>query len=121
MPNYDFRCKKCHKRFSVYFSYSDYGTVPVKCVFCHSTDVTRLINRIRIAHSQESRLDNFSDPSELEGLEDDPRTLGRMMREMSHETGEELGPEFDEVVDRLEKGQDPDEIAESMPDLADEE
>ncbi|NIW46821.1 MAG: hypothetical protein GWN30_19315, partial [Gammaproteobacteria bacterium] len=31
--------------------------------------------------------------------------------------GEDLGPEFDEVIDRLEKGQSPDEIEEALPDL----
>ena len=30
----------------------------------------------------------------LEGLEDDPRALGRMMRKMSKEMGEDAGPEF---------------------------
>jgi hypothetical protein len=31
--------------------------------------------------------------------------------------GEEVGPEFDEVVSRLEKGQHPDQIEREMPDL----
>jgi hypothetical protein len=34
--------------------------------------------------------------------------------------GEDLGEEFGEVVDRLEKGQSPEEIEEAMPELADE-
>ena len=46
----------------------------------------------------------------------DPRALGRMMKEMKGEIGEEMGGEFDEVVDRLEKGQTPDEIEQSFPD-----
>jgi hypothetical protein len=62
--------------------------------------------------------DDFSDPSALEGLEDDPQSLGRMMRKMGREMGEDMPPEFDEVVDRLEKGQSPDEIESAMPDLA---
>ena len=44
--------------------------------------------------------------------------MGRLMRKMSSEMGEDLGPEFDEVVDRLEKGQSPEEIESSMPDIA---
>jgi hypothetical protein len=36
---------------------------------------------------------------------------------MSQETGEDMGPEFDEVVGRLEAGEDPEEIEKSMPDL----
>jgi len=30
---------------------------------------------------------------------------------------EEIGPEFDEVIDRLEKGQNPEDIEREMPDL----
>jgi hypothetical protein len=55
----------------------------------------------------------------LDGLdEDDPKSVARWMRRMSQETGEDLGPEFDEVIDRLEAGQSPEDIEESMPDLA---
>jgi hypothetical protein len=31
--------------------------------------------------------------------------------------GEDMGPEFDEVIDRLESGQSPEDIEGSMPDL----
>jgi hypothetical protein len=40
-----------------------------------------------------------------------------MMRRMSNEMGEEMGPEFDEVIDRLETGQSPEEIEKALPDL----
>ena len=39
------------------------------------------------------------------------------MRKMAAETGESLGPEFDEVVGRLEKGEDPDKIERDMGEL----
>jgi hypothetical protein len=50
-------------------------------------------------------------------MENDPRALGRAMKEMQGEVGEEMGGEFNEVVDRLEKGQSPDEIDQAFPDL----
>jgi hypothetical protein len=62
-------------------------------------------------------LDDLADPDSLEGLEDDPRALGKMMRKMSGEMGEDMGPEFHEVIDRLEKGQSPEEIEKAMPEL----
>jgi len=63
-------------------------------------------------------LDDLTDPSVLSGLdEDDPKSIARWMRRMSREAGEDLGPEFGEVVDRLEAGQSPEEIEETMPDL----
>ena len=42
--------------------------------------------------------------------EEDPRAVGQFMRKMSHELGEDMGDEFNEVVDRLESGQAPDAI-----------
>jgi putative FmdB family regulatory protein len=117
MPNYDYRCLSCKKRFTIFMSYQEYGQKQVACPHCGSEQVQRRIGRIRFARSEESRLESLADPSSLEGLEDDPRALGRMMRTMSQETGEELGPEFNEVVDRLEKGQSPEEIEKELPDL----
>jgi len=59
--------------------------------------------------------------SGLDGLEDDPKALGQVMRRMKGEMGDEVGEdipaEFDEVVDRLESGQSPGEIESAMPDL----
>jgi len=69
------------------------------------------------ARSEDSRLEDMADPSKLAGLEDDPKAMARMMRQMGSEMGEEMGSEFDEVMDRLESGQSPEEIEESMPDL----
>jgi len=117
MPIYQYRCLNCHKRFEIFMSYAEYGTRPVLCTHCSSENVLRRIGRIRIAKSEESRLDDLADPSALAGLEDDPRELGRMMRKMSREMGEDMGPEFDEVIGRLEAGQSPEDIESELPDL----
>jgi len=117
MPVYEYRCLDCKRRFEIQLSYEEYDHKEVHCIHCDSTHLRRQINRVRIARSEDSRLEDMADPSALEGLEDDPRELGRMMRKMSAEMGEDLGPEFDEVVDRLEKGQSPEEIEEALPDL----
>jgi putative FmdB family regulatory protein len=121
MPNYEYRCLDCKRRFEVYLSYEEYGVKSVRCAYCNSEDVQRQIGRIRFARSEESRMENLADPSNLAGLEDDPKGLARMMRQMSSEMDEDLGPEYDEVLDRLESGQRPEEIEEAMPDLGSEE
>jgi putative FmdB family regulatory protein len=117
MPTYDFVCLNCHKRFEVFMSYSEYGTRPVACPHCASTDVRRRVGRVRIAKSEESRLESLADPSALEGLEDDPQALGQVMRKMGREMGEDMPAEFDDVVDRLEAGQSPEEIESALPDM----
>jgi len=70
-----------------------------------------------LKRSDASRLAEMPDPSRLEGIEDDPQSLGRMIRSMSNETGEDLGPEFSEVVDRLESGQSAEEIERELPEF----
>jgi len=62
-------------------------------------------------------MESVMDSSALEGMEDDPHAMGQMMRKMGKEMGEELPPEFDEVTNRLEAGQSPEEIESALPDL----
>jgi hypothetical protein len=79
-----------------------------------------LVSRVAVVRSGDSHLDDLSDPGEMAGLdENDPKSLARFMRKMADEAGEELGPEFDEVVGRLEAGEDPESIEKTMPDLGD--
>jgi putative FmdB family regulatory protein len=118
MPVYEYRCRACGKRSGIYQSYAEYGVVPVVCPHCSSAELERMIGRIRVARSEDSRLDDLADPGEWGGFdENDPRSMARMMRRMGSEFGEEAPPEFDEVVDRLEAGESPDEIENTMPDL----
>lgn len=120
MPIYEYRCHDCRRRVSLFYrSFSDIEDEPT-CPRCGGTHLTRLISRVAVVRSEESRLDDLADPSALDGLdEDDPKSIARWMRKMSSEVGEEMPEEFDEVIDRLESGQSPEEIEESMPDLAD--
>lgn len=118
MPTYDFICQNCNQRFDVFLTYSEYGKKTVTCIHCGSDKVRRRLTKVRIAKSQESRMDDMEgDLGNLEGMEDDPRALGRMMRKMGKEAGEDLPPEFDDVVGRLESGQSPEEIEKDMPEL----
>ncbi|HWQ84109.1 MAG TPA: FmdB family zinc ribbon protein [Anaerolineales bacterium] len=117
MPTYPYRCLNCKKRFEIFMTYAEYGSLSVSCPHCGDSNVARRINRVRITRSTDSMLDNLDDPSSLDGLEDDPKAMGQMMRRMGAELGEELGPEFHEVVDRLESGQSPEEIEAALPDL----
>jgi putative FmdB family regulatory protein len=117
VPNYDYVCLNCGCKFEQYFSYSDYGKIPVACPSCQSRQVSRKIGRIRVAKSDDSRMADFSNPESLNGIDEDPQKLGSMMRKMSSQMGEDMGPEFNEVVGRLEKGETPDQIEKELPEL----
>lgn len=118
MPTYDFICNTCNLRFDVFMSFAEYGKKPITCVHCNSKDARRRMTKVRIAKSNDSRADSIADDfSGFEGMENDPQAMGRMMRKMGKEVGEDLPPEFDEVVGRLESGQSPEEIEKAVPDL----
>jgi hypothetical protein len=56
-------------------------------------------------------MEDLTDPSAMGGFdENDPVSIARYARKMGQELGEEMPPEFDEVVDRLESGQSPEEV-----------
>jgi putative FmdB family regulatory protein len=118
MPIYEYRCHDCRRRVSLFYrSFSAIEEEPT-CPRCGGKRLTRLISRVAVVRSEESRLDDMADPAMLDGLdEEDPKSLARWMRKMSAEMGEEMPQEFDEVVDRLEAGQSPEEIEEALPDL----
>lgn len=121
MPIYEYRCQQCQKRFSIFWrTISEATSGDPTCPRCGSADVRRLVSRVRFVRSGASLLegDNLDDLSDFD--ENDPKSLGRMMRRMRDELGDEagdLGPEFDEVVSRLEKGESPEEIEKALPEL----
>jgi putative FmdB family regulatory protein len=125
MPMFDYRCDACKQKTTVFFrtlSAVDHSTAV--CSRCGSKKLTRLMARVRVLRGDAGDTlgpQGDVDPGlmrEMDGLdESDPRALGRFMRKMSEETGEDLGPEFGEVVARLERGEDPDAIEAKMGDV----
>lgn len=120
MPIYEYRCQDCRRRVTIMLrSFAEAANAaPPPCPRCGSKNLTRMVSRVAVLRSEESRLDNLADPSNMGDLdENDPKSVARWMRKMGNETGEDLGDEFHEVVNRLEAGEAPEEIEKSMPDL----
>jgi hypothetical protein len=60
----------------------------------------KIVSRVAIFRSEESRLESLADPSKLAGLdENDPKSMARWMKKMGKEMGEEMGEDFDQVVE----------------------
>ncbi|MBI3537614.1 MAG: zinc ribbon domain-containing protein, partial [Chloroflexi bacterium] len=111
----------CKKRVSIFFrSFND--TTDPRCPNCDSADLTRLVSKVATLKSEDARLEAMSDPATFSGVdENDPRSVARMMRKMGDQMGgEDLGPEFTEMVDRMESGESPEEIEKTMPGMGDE-
>ena len=116
MPIYEYRCADCKRRVSVFFRSFSTTTEP-QCPNCGGKKLARLVSRVATVKSEETRLEAMSDPSSFGDVdENDPKSVARFMRKMGNQMGgEDLGPEFGEMVDRLESGESPEEIEKTMP------
>ncbi|MEZ4710481.1 MAG: zinc ribbon domain-containing protein [Caldilineaceae bacterium] len=121
MPIYEYFCRNCRKRVSIFFrTISAAQNQTAICPECASAELHRLMSRVRVLKSDDSRMDDLADPSMLAGLEnEDPRALASFMRRMSDEMGEPMDAEMNEMVGRLEAGESPEEIEKSLPDVGD--
>ena len=100
MPIYEYRCSACRRKTTVVTLSVGAAVEPV-CQHCGGRSLTKLVSRVAVRRSEESRLEGLADPSSLGGLdENDPKSMARWMKKMGREMGEEAGPDFDEEVDR---------------------
>ena len=120
MPIYEYRCTECGQKARKFWrSFADIDHCSLECPSCGAHSFQRLISRVAVIRSEEAHMEDLTDPSSLAGLdEDDPKSIARWMRKMSKQVGEEMPAEFDEVIDRLEAGQSPEEIEADMPEFA---
>jgi putative FmdB family regulatory protein len=106
MPIYEYRCRKCGKRFSV-LTLRVSETPSPQCDKCGSRAADRLMSRFAMPKSEEARMESLADPNKLEGLdENDPKSVSRWMRKMGKEMGDEFsGEDFDEMMDEVDAGE----------------
>ncbi len=99
MPIYEFRCIDCGKRNTI-ITLSVKADFGIKCKFCGSKNLQKLVSRIAIRLSEESRIEKLSDPSILSGIdENDPRSVAKWMKRLGKEFGDELEPDFEDSIE----------------------
>lgn len=104
MPVYEFVCNTCRAQISVFVRTVN-SPVNAACEKCGSADLRRLVSKFAVLRGPGG--------GNLEGLDDmmggfdenDPRAMAAWAREMQRESGEDMGPEFDDMVSRLERGE----------------
>jgi putative FmdB family regulatory protein len=106
MPIYEYRCRSCGRRSQLFFRSFSSTTEP-RCPHCQSTEVDRLPSRFAQVRSESGYRDLLSDPSSFGDVNyDDPRSVAEWAKKMGEASGAEMGPEYDEMVEQLQQGDD---------------
>jgi putative FmdB family regulatory protein len=99
MPIYEYRCEDCGKISEFLLIKSDEIFVP-RCKKCKSKKMSRVLSRVRVVRSEESRMESLADPSKWAGLDEkDPKSMAKWMKKMGKEMGEDMGEDVDQMVD----------------------
>jgi len=99
MPIYEYRCEVCGKISEFLLIKTDEVFTP-QCKRCKSKKMTRVLSKVRVIRSEESRMESLADPSKWGDLDEkDPKSMAKMMKKLGKEFGEELGEDADQMVD----------------------
>ena len=138
MPVYEFLCRHCNRIFSFHSFKVETDKIP-GCPKCGAEDLQRVPSRFGVNASRKaaSKGDEGSGPdlddprmeremmrlaSEFEGMdENDPRQMAAAVRRMTELAGEPVTPAMEEMIRRLEAGEDPEQVEEELGDALEEE
>jgi putative FmdB family regulatory protein len=139
MPVYEFLCAACNKIYSFHSFTVETDKVPT-CPRCGAEDLKRVPSRFGVnapkktaaARDGDGDDTDFDDPrmeremmrlaAELEGMdENDPRQMAKAVRRMTELAGEPVTPAMEEMIRRLEAGEDPERLEEELGDALEEE
>ena len=136
MPIYEFYCQDCHMIFN-FFSRSINTEKRPLCPKCGKLKLDRQMSVFSRGRNQKEGEDETPmpdlDESKMEQAmnllakeadhmdENDPKQAANLMRKLTDMTGLNLGPSMEEALQRMEAGEDPEQIEAEMGDLLEEE
>lgn len=139
MPIYEFYCPNNNKIYSFFAKSISAGQLVPRCPDNPAYRMIKQISQVSVLLRSEDRAeaDGLDEDgvdearmdaamaemeSEMTGMDEenpDPRQMGRMMRKMADLTGEKMEPAMQEMIGRLEAGEDFNKIEEQFADSLD--
>ncbi len=131
MPIYEFYCEDCHTIFN-FFSRTVNTTKRPVCPKCKKKKLQRQVSAFAFTGKakEDSDLDDLPfDEGKMEQAmnmlageaekmnEDDPRQAANLMRKLSDMTGMQMGSGMEEALQRMESGEDPEQVEAEMGDI----
>ena len=104
MPIYEYWCKSCQRKISVY--QQDISS-SVRCPRCGNSELKRVFSTFAMHKTSKDVYEDILSDRELTHgmLKNDPRAMAEWNKRMTG--GEKSTPEYEEITDRMEKGEWP--------------
>jgi len=116
MPIYEYQCQEC-RRISGFLILNPKEPFAPRCSGCGSTSLTRVLSRVHVRLSEETRLEKLADPGAWGGFdENDPKSAARVLKKMTQEMGEDTAGEVDQLVEEAMEGGDGSSAQDSLED-----
>jgi len=115
MPLFEYRCQDCSRRFTMLV-----GVVAeqreLACPHCRSVHLKKLISRFGSPRSEDQMLDDLADPDRIGDIEEDPKRLKKWIREMGKTMDEDMGDDFEEMLESVDEPEAADQEGSSTGD-----
>jgi hypothetical protein len=134
MPIYEFYCRDNHRIYQFYARTLAQGKIVPACPDNPKFKMQKILSSFAVVGrateggaAEAAGADATDDPRMEAAMgamehefarvdENDPRSMGRMMRRMADLAGEKMDGELDQVVRKLGEGADPDSLGDMVPD-----
>jgi hypothetical protein len=135
MPIYEFFCQNNRRIYSFFARSLRYSDLTPRCPDNPKWKLEKMVSAFAITgRAKESAMGGDADDPKMDAAMEamerefgnlgdtdnpDPRALAKMMRRMGELTGQKMPEQMDDVIARLEKGEDPDKLEEEYGEVFD--
>lgn len=115
MPIYEYFCGSCNTIYQ-FLMRADRTEDQLRCPKCEAGNLERVMSLFSTTSSRARNDEELAD--DLADIdENDPRSMAKAVRRMADEMGEDLGPELEHALNRLEAGEDPEKIEQELEEM----
>lgn len=120
MPLYEYICQSCQHKAMIY--HKTFSQSSSRCPKCGNDALKRIFSTFSVGKTTKDLYDGILNDSQLVNglMNNNPRALAEWSKRMNY--GESVAPEYEEMVDRMERGELPDKpvgatATESTPEI----
>ena len=105
MPIYEYHCQACSQDQSLLFLTQREATPRPRCKYCGARRLTRLLSHFAYHQTDAARLSGFdTNAPRDESFYRDSRNVGLWAKKRAKEMGVDLGPRFEETIEKARSG-----------------